>query len=105
MGNKVFSTNKPPAYFYHKQPRDPNNTLVRFCVNETAVDSGWEYDEYTIEVPTTIDIDKYIQNHFVELRAEAVGGASAMQQLYANLDYISMMSGIDIPQEEGATNE
>ena len=42
-------------------------------------------------------MDEYIQNHYMELHAEAIGGPSAIQQLYANFDYLSMMTGVDIP--------
>lgn len=49
-------------------------------------------------------MDNYIKNHYAELRAEAIGGPSSIQQLYAKLDYISMMSGVDIPTERSIGN-
>lgn len=105
MITRVFSTKTPPAYFYHTQPRDPSKTLIRFCAKPNETDSGWQYCEYTVEVPTRPDMDEYIRNHYMELRAEAMGGASIIEQLCAAVDYLSMMSGISIPTERGAENE
>lgn len=102
---KVYSFEKPPAYFYHTQPRNPSKTLVRFCDNAVETESGWQYDEFCIEVETRENMDGYIKNHLKELRAEAIGGASIIEQLCATVDYLSMMSGISIPTEEGAENE
>lgn len=110
---KVYSSEKPSTYFYHVQPRNPSKTLIRFCENarqETKEVFGkkitqWVYDEYAVEVETRPDMDEYIQNHMNELRAEAKGGASIIEQLCATVDYLSMMSGISIPTEEGAANE
>lgn len=67
-------------------------------------ENGWEYDEYIVEVETKPNMDEYIQNHWNELRQEAVGGMSLVEHLYAKIDYISMMSGISIPTGEGAEN-
>lgn len=105
----VYSSEKPSAYFYHVQPRNPEKTLVRFCKNprqETTEAFGqstrqWVYDEYTVEVNTRPDMDEYIRNHLNELRVEAMGGASMIEQICATIDYLSMMSGIDIPTNGG----
>lgn len=101
----AYSNQQPSSYSYHLQPRNKSKTLVRFHDNirqETTEISGasadiWVYDEYTVEVETRKNMDEYIQNHLNELRAEAMGGASMIEQLCATVDYISMMSGIDIP--------
>lgn len=103
----VYSSEKPSAYFYHVQPGNHKKTLIRFCENarqrtkEVFGESAtqWAYDEYTIEVETRENMDGYIKNHLKELRAEAIGGASIIEQLCAKMDYLSMMSGIDIPGE------
>lgn len=97
---KAYSNQKPPAYFSHTQPRNPSITLVRFCDNPIEIENGWQYDEYTVEIATRPNTDEYIQNHYMELHAEAMGGPSAVQQLAANLDYLSMMSGVEIPGGE-----
>ncbi len=105
----VYSSEKPSIYFYHVQPRTPQKTLVRFCENarqETTEIFGqsttqWVYDEYTVEVDTRPEMDEYIKNHLNELRAEAKGGASMIEQLCATVDYLSMMSDIDIPTSGG----
>lgn len=105
----VYSSEKPSAYFYHVQPRNPEKTLVRFTENarQEIIDvfdesvTQWVYDEYTVEIDTQPNMDEYIQNHLNELRAEAKGGASMIEQLCATVDYLSMMSGIDIPTSGG----
>lgn len=102
---RVFSQQKPPLYFYHAQPRDPSRILVRFCENiqeySTKTDifefNGWKYDEYTVEIPKCDNVNEYVKNHYTELKAEAMGGASAFEQLSAKFDYLSMMTGVDIP--------
>lgn len=94
---KAHSFGKPPNYFYYVNPRNTSLTTVRFCDNLTEVKDGWEYSEYRVEIPTCSNMDEYIQNHYMELHAEAIGGPSAIQQLYANFDYLSMMTGVDIP--------
>lgn len=101
----MFSQNKPPKYFYHTQPQNRKKTLVRFCENEKETNFGWEYEEHSVEVETKPNMDEYIQNHWNELRQEAIGGMSLLEQLCATVDYLSMMSGISIPTEEGAARE
>lgn len=96
----AYSNKQPGSYSYHEQPRDRTKTLVRFHDNirqETTEISGesadiWVYDEYTIEVETRVNMDEYIQNHYIELHAEAVGGQSAIQSLSNSIDAISSMS-------------
>lgn len=44
-----------------------------------------------------------IDSHYRETDTSAKAKA-AVDKVSANLDYLSMMSGIDIPQEEGAVN-
>lgn len=94
---KVNSEVRPPSFFFHTQPRNHALTLIHFCDNPTETEAGWQYDEYAVEIATRPNMNEYIQNHYMELHAEAMGGPSAVQQLAANLDYISMMSGVDIP--------
>lgn len=45
-----------------------------------------------------------IDSHYRETDTTAKEQA-AVDQINANIDYLSMMSGISIPTEEGATNE
>lgn len=97
---KTYSYKKPPSFFFHTQTRAPSLTMVRFCDNPIETGTGWEYDEYIVEVATRPNMKEYIQNHYMELHAEAMGGPSAVQQLAANLDYLSMMSGVEIPGGE-----
>lgn len=101
---KVYSDKKPPIFFYYTSPKSKENTIIRFCENVFETEGTWNYDEYIIEIPNQSNMDNYIKNHYAELRAEAIGGPSSIQQLYAKLDYISMMSGVDIPTERSIGN-
>lgn len=101
---KVYSDKKPPAFFYHVLPRNNRIVMVRFCDNPVETESGWEYDEYTVEIEHQPNIDEHIKTNYIELHTKALGWDVIAQKMYANLDYISMMSGIDIPTEEGANN-
>lgn len=96
----VYSPEKPSACFYHAQPRNPEKTLVRFTENarQEIINvfgenmTQWVYDEYTVEIDTQPNMDEYIQNHYIELHAEAVGGQSAIQSLSNGIDAISSIS-------------
>lgn len=90
---KAYSNQKPPAYFFHTQPRNPSITLVRFCDNPTETESGWQYDEYHLEMADRPDLKEYVQNHYNELLQEAKGGPSEMERLRADLDYVLLMGG------------
>lgn len=101
---KIYSDKKPPDYFYHIQPRNKALTLVRFCENQIESENGWQYDEHTVEVMTRSNMDEYIRRHYTELKAEALRAPSMIEKISANLDYISMMIGVDIPTEGGEFN-
>lgn len=100
----VYSNKKPFAYSYYINPCKKNRTIIKFCDNIKeenteifgVVSKIWVYDEYTTEVDTKLNMDEYIKDHYNELFAEAKGGPSAIQQLASKIDYLSMMSGIDI---------
>ena len=82
------------AFTVEEQPKKPGFCLVRFFENpqefsekqgELTV-SGWEYDEYHLELPARPDMQSYIENHLYELKAEAKGGASAVTQMMAQME-------------------
>lgn len=83
---KVYSNIKPFNYFYHIQPKNPLLTLVRFCENLIEIENGWQYDEYCVEIKTCENVEEYIQNHYLELHAEAIGKKSAIQTLSNEID-------------------
>lgn len=102
---KARGTNNPGAFSFENQPKHPGYVLIRFYENAQPYESdtytGWQYDEYHLELPARPDMQTYIENHLYELKAEAKGGASMIEQLCATVDYLSMMSGIDIPTNGG----
>ena len=100
---KVNSSERPHKFYFFQNPRNKTRTVVRFCQNVVQNDNGkgFDYDEYEIEIEKTEQVEAYIQSHYEELLAEASGGPSAVQKLYAYFDYLSMMSDINIPIEEG----
>ena len=104
----VHGDNKPATFSIENQPKHPGYCLIRFYENaapyESEESSGWEYNEYHLEMKDREDLMEYVQNHYNELLHEAKGGPSEMERLRADLDYIAMMSGVEIPQEGGALN-
>ena len=94
---KVYGDNKPTTFTVEKQPKHPGYVFIRFYENAQPYESdtytGWEYDEYHLELPDRSDMDTYIANHYHELLQEAKGGPSATEQLRADLDYIMLLGG------------
>lgn len=94
---KVHGDLKPGTFFVEKQPKRPGYCLVRFYENSAPYEAegytGWQYDEYHLELPDRSDMDAYISNHYHELLQEAKGGPSATEQLRADLDYIMLLGG------------
>lgn len=90
---KTYSYKKPPSFFFHTQTRAPSLTMVRFCDNPIETGTGWEYDEYHLEIADRPDLQEYVQNHYNELLQEAKGGPSEVERLRADLDYILLMGG------------
>lgn len=77
---KVRGDNAPLNTFStEEQPKNPGYSLIRFYENSTPYSSeergiavsGYEYDEYHLEVEDRDDLKAYIQNHFDELLAKA----------------------------------
>lgn len=94
---KVHGDNNPGTFSFGKQPKRPGYVLIRFYENASPVESdtytGWEYDEYHLELADRPDLQEYVQNHYNELLQEAKGGPSEVERLRADLDYILLMGG------------
>ena len=94
---KVHGDNKPATFTVEKQPKHPGYCLVRFYENAEPYESeyytGWQYDEYRLEMGYRPDLTEYAQNHYNELLQEAKGGPSEMERLRADLDYVILMGG------------
>jgi hypothetical protein len=93
----VYGDNKPTTFTVEKQPKRPGYCLVRFYENaephKAEGYTGWQYDEYHLELADRPDLQGYVQNHYNELLQEAKGGPSEMERLRADLDYILLMGG------------
>lgn len=87
---KVHDDNNPGAFSFAPQPKRPGYVLIRFYENVTEYKdeffTGWQYDEYHLELPARPDMQTYLENHLYELKAEAKGGASAVTQLMAQME-------------------
>lgn len=77
---KVRGDNAPlSAFSIEEQPKNPGYSLIRFYQNSTPYSSeerdiaisGYEYDEYHLEIEDRDNLEAYIQTHFNELLAEA----------------------------------
>ena len=86
----VYGDNTPGAFSFEPQPKHPGYALIRFYENAQPYESdtytGWQYDEYHLELPARPDMQSYIENHLYELKAEANGGASAVTQMMAQME-------------------
>lgn len=93
----VHGDNKPEIFTVEKQPQHHGYCLVRFYENAEPYEAegytGWQYDEYHLELADRPDLREYIQNHYNELFQEAKGGPSALEQIRADIDYIMLMGG------------
>lgn len=94
---RVCGDNKPANFTAENQPKHPGYCLIRFYENvepyETEEYTGWQYDEYHLELADRPDLQEYVQNHYNELLQEAKGGPSEVERLRADLDYILLMGG------------
>lgn len=77
---KVRGDNAPLSTFsIEEQPKKLGYSLIRFYENSNPYSSeehditvsGYEYDEYHLEIEDRDDLESYIQTHFDELLAEA----------------------------------
>ena len=87
----------PGMFSIEKQPKHSGYCLVRFYENATPYETedytGWQYDEYHLEMADRADLQEYVRNHYNELLQEAKGGPSEMERLRADLDYIMLLGG------------
>ena len=106
---RVIGDKKPPEFTVEFQPKFPERVLVRFYENISEYKnkkySGWAYDEYHLEIENRPGINTYITQNYSQLISKAMGETVKFEELKAQLDYISMMTGIDIPKEEGTSDE
>ena len=80
---KVSSSVSPLSFTLETNPRRPNFRLTRFHENAIETESGWEYDEYCLEFPTSDTLEAEIQAHYGEYLKQAMEaeGASAAEYI------------------------
>ena len=80
---KVSSSVSPLAFTLETNPRRPNFRLTRFHENAIETESGWEYDEYCLEFPTSDTLEAEIAAHYGEYLKQAMEaeGASAAEYI------------------------
>lgn len=109
------------AFSIEQQPNAPGMVLVRFYENaqeyteqhegmESTI-HGWEYDEYTLRLVATSTLETDIENQYnmylqqaklQELQREIYDPISyhtqvdRMNQIRADIDFISVMTGVDL---------
>lgn len=107
------------AFSIEQQPNNPGYVLVRFYENprefseevEEGILSGWEYDEYTLELMNTETLEDDIFNQYNmyleqaklrELESKPYDPVSYQQQVSqaeqarADIDFIAAMTGVDL---------
>ena len=74
---KVSSSISPLAFTLETNPRRPNFRLTRFHENAIETESGWEYDEYCLELPASDTLEAEVETNYDAYLRRAMEGASA----------------------------
>ena len=76
---KVNGSINPPRFTLETNPRRPNFRLARFHENAIETESGWEYDEYCLELPASDTLEAEVETNYDKYlhRAMESEGASA----------------------------
>ena len=74
---KVNGSINPPRFTLETNPRRPNFRLTRFHENAIETESGWEYDEYCLELPASDTLEAEIETNYDAYLRRAMEGASA----------------------------
>lgn len=110
------------AFSIERQPNNPGYVLVRFYENARTYTeqsdvpgsenvSGWEYDEYTLELMHTATLEADIESQY-DMYLEQAKLAELEKQIYdpkqnkqqqeqaeqarADIDFIAAMTGVDL---------
>ncbi len=69
---KVHGDVKPTSLFtIEKMPKNKGFCLVRFFENAKAIDNGWEYNEYHLEIRDIENLADYVENNYSKLFEQA----------------------------------
>jgi len=82
---KVTSSVSPLAFTLETNPRRPNFRLARFHENAIETESGWEYDEYCLEFPTSDTLEAEIEAHYGEYLKRAMEAEGASEAEYISV--------------------
>ena len=82
---KVTSSVSPLAFTLETNPRRPNFRLTRFHENAIEAESGWEYDEYCLEFPTSDTLEAEIKAHYGEHLKQAMEAEGASEAEYISV--------------------
>ena len=82
---KVSSSVSPLAFTLETNPRRPNFRLTRFHENAIETESGWEYDEYCLEFPTSDTLEAEIVAHYGEYLKQAMEAEGASEAEYISV--------------------
>ena len=82
---KVTSSVSPLAFTLETNPRRPNFRLTRFHENAIETESGWEYDEYCLEFPTSDTLEAEIAAHYGEYLKQAMEAEGASEAEYISV--------------------
>ena len=74
---KVNGSINPPRFTLETNPRRPNFRLARFHENAIETESGWEYDEYCLELPASDTLEAEVETNYDAYLRRAMEGASA----------------------------
>ena len=74
---KVNGSINPPHFTLETNPRRPNFRLARFHENAIETESGWEYDEYCLELPASDTLEAEVETNYDAYLRRAMEGASA----------------------------
>lgn len=103
---RVRGDNAPSnAFTVEEQPKKPGFVLVRFYENAEEFEeaqgeltiSGWEYDEYLLELEDTGAIEEDVLNNFDMLLAQAKAAEAADE---GSGDLEGRMSALEAAQQE-----
>ena len=82
---KVNGSINPPRFTLETNPRRPNFRLVRFHENAIETESGWEYDEYCLEFPTSDTLKAEIEAHYADYLKQAMEAEGASESEYISV--------------------
>ena len=82
---KVNGSINPPRFTLETNPRRPNFRLTRFHENAIETESGWEYDEYCLELPASDTLEAEVEAHYADYLKQAMEAEGASEAEYISV--------------------